>query len=150
MNIRHRFELDLQKQNTNSNNELRLNVCANYVPSLIDSRSNVALVEVTLPSGYVVDHNPISEQTTENPIQNIRILYGGTSVILYYNSMGSERNCFTVSAYKRFKVALKSPAYVVVYDYYETIRSAIEVYEVDKQYVCEICEEEDCPAECKK
>ncbi|EAA05465.2 AGAP010832-PA [Anopheles gambiae str. PEST] len=149
MNFEHRFKLDLQKQITNFDQELKLNVCANYIPTVSESRSNMALVEVTLPSGYVVDHNPISEQTTVNPIQNIEIRYGGTSVVLYYNSMGSERNCFTVSAYRRFKVALKRPAYVVVYDYYDTNLNAIKVYEVDKQNVCEICEEEDCRAECK-
>uniref|UniRef100_A0A182X466 Alpha-macroglobulin receptor-binding domain-containing protein n=1 Tax=Anopheles quadriannulatus TaxID=34691 RepID=A0A182X466_ANOQN len=118
MNFEHRFQLDLLKQNTSSDNELRLNVCANYMPTLRDSRSNMALIEVTLPSGYAVDRNPMNEQTTENPIQHIEIRYGGTSVVLYYNSMGSERNCFTVSAYKRFKVALKRPVYVVVYEYY--------------------------------
>uniref|UniRef100_A0A182X456 TEP1-F n=1 Tax=Anopheles quadriannulatus TaxID=34691 RepID=A0A182X456_ANOQN len=149
MNFEHRFQLDLQKQIASSDQELKLNVCANYIPTVSESRSNMALVEVTLPSGYVVDHNPISEQTTVNPIQNIEIRYGGTSVVLYYNSMGSERNCFTVSAYRRFMVALKGPAYVVVYDYYDTNQNAIKMYEVDKQNVCEICEE-DCPAECKK
>uniref|UniRef100_A0A182I5M5 TEP1-F n=1 Tax=Anopheles arabiensis TaxID=7173 RepID=A0A182I5M5_ANOAR len=149
MNFEHRFKLDLQKQITNFDQELKLNVCANYIPTVSESRSNMALVEVTLPSGYVVDHNPISEQTTVNPIQNIENRYGGTSVVLYYNSMGSERNCFTVSAYRRFKVALKRPAYVVVYDYYDTNQNAIKMYEVDKQNVCEICEE-DCPTECKK
>uniref|UniRef100_A0A182XPL4 Alpha-macroglobulin receptor-binding domain-containing protein n=1 Tax=Anopheles quadriannulatus TaxID=34691 RepID=A0A182XPL4_ANOQN len=150
MNFEHRFQLDLQKQIASSNQELKLNVCANYIPTVSESRSNMALVEVTLPSGYVVDHNPISEQMTVNPIQHIEIRYGGTSVVLYYNSMGSERNCFTVSAYRRFKVALKRPAYVVVYDYYDTNLNAIKVYEVDKQNVCEICEAEDCPAECQK
>ncbi|XP_040166996.1 A.superbus venom factor 1-like [Anopheles arabiensis] len=148
MNFEHRFKLDLQKQITNFDQELKLNVCANYIPTVSESRSNMTLVEVTLPSGYVVDHNPISEQTTVNLIQRIEIRYGGTSVVLYYNSMGLERNCFTVSAYRRLKVALKRPAYVVVYDYYDTNLNAIKVYEVDKQNVCEICEE-DCPAECK-
>ncbi|XP_041782749.1 CD109 antigen-like [Anopheles merus] len=150
VNFEHRFKLDLEKQNTGSDYELRLRVCANYIPELTDSQSNMALIEVTLPSGYVVDRNPISEQTTVNPIQNMEIRYGGTSVVLYYNNMGTERNCFTVTAYRRFKVALKRPAYVVVYDYYNTNLNAIKVYEVDKQNVCEICEEEDCPAECKK
>uniref|UniRef100_A0A8W7P8A1 Alpha-macroglobulin receptor-binding domain-containing protein n=1 Tax=Anopheles coluzzii TaxID=1518534 RepID=A0A8W7P8A1_ANOCL len=149
VNFEHRFQLDLQKQNTSSDNELRLKVCANYIPTLRDSHSNMTLIEVTLPSGYVVDRNPISEQTTVNPIQNMEIRYGGTSVVLYYYNMGTERNCFTVTAYRRFKVALKRPAYVVVYDYYDTNQNAIKVYEMDKQNVCEICDACDCIAECK-
>uniref|UniRef100_A0A182UNK6 TEP1-F n=1 Tax=Anopheles merus TaxID=30066 RepID=A0A182UNK6_ANOME len=69
VNFENRFKLDLEKQNTGSDYELRLRVCANYIPELTDSQSNMALIEVTLPSGYVVDRNPISEQTTVNPIQ---------------------------------------------------------------------------------
>nr|2PN5_A Chain A, Thioester-containing protein I [Anopheles gambiae] len=148
VNFENRFQLDLEKQNTGSDYELRLKVCASYIPQLTDRRSNMALIEVTLPSGYVVDRNPISEQTKVNPIQKTEIRYGGTSVVLYYDNMGSERNCFTLTAYRRFKVALKRPAYVVVYDYYNTNLNAIKVYEVDKQNLCEICDEEDCPAEC--
>uniref|UniRef100_A0A182YIZ6 TEP1-F n=1 Tax=Anopheles stephensi TaxID=30069 RepID=A0A182YIZ6_ANOST len=150
VNFAHRFKLDLERQSTGSEYELRMRVCANFIPKMTDSRSNMALVEVNFPSGYVVDRSPISEQTTINPIQNIEIRYGGTSVVVYYNNMGIERNCFTVTAFRRFKVALKRPAHVVVYDYYNPKFNAIEVYEVDKQNVCEICEEGDCPKECAK
>uniref|UniRef100_A0A182SAB1 TEP1-F n=1 Tax=Anopheles maculatus TaxID=74869 RepID=A0A182SAB1_9DIPT len=150
VNFANRFKLELEKQNTGSDYELRMRVCASYIPKVSDSRSNMALIEVNFPSGYVVERNPLSEQTTVNPIQNMEIRYGGTSVVVYYNNMGTERNCFTVTAYRRFKVALKRPAHVVVYDYYDPNLNAIQVYEVDKQDVCEICEEGDCPKECKK
>uniref|UniRef100_A0A6E8W2J7 TEP1-F n=1 Tax=Anopheles coluzzii TaxID=1518534 RepID=A0A6E8W2J7_ANOCL len=149
-NFENRFQLDLQKQKTSSDHELRLKVCVSFIPTVSESRSNMALIEVTLPSGYVVDHNPISEQTTVNPIDHFEIRYGGASVVVYYKNMSNVRNCFTVTAYRRFKVALKRPAYVVVYDYYDTNKNAIKMYEVDKQNVCEICEEDDCPAECQK
>ncbi|XP_049293398.1 CD109 antigen-like [Anopheles funestus] len=150
VNFEQRFKLDVDKQNTGSDYELRLKVCANYIPKLMDKRSNMALIEVYFPSGYVVDQNAISEQTYFNPIQKTEIRYGGTSVVVYYNNMGFEWNCFTVTAYRRLKVALKRPAYVVVYDYYDPNLNAIKLYEVDNQEVCEICDEGDCPKECKK
>ncbi|XP_053668473.1 thioester-containing protein 1 allele S3-like [Anopheles marshallii] len=150
VNFENRFKLVLEKQNTGSDYELRLKVCANFISKVSDERSNMALIEVNFPSGYVVDRNPISEQTTANPIQNTEIRYGGTSVVVYYNNMGSELNCFTVTAYRRFKVALKRPAYVVVYDYYDPNLNAIQLYEVDKQEICEICDDADCPMNCKK
>uniref|UniRef100_A0A182ME87 Alpha-macroglobulin receptor-binding domain-containing protein n=1 Tax=Anopheles culicifacies TaxID=139723 RepID=A0A182ME87_9DIPT len=150
-NFKNRFTLVLDKQNTGSDYELRLRVCASFIPELADSRSNMALVEVNFPSGYVVDRNPISEQTTVNPIQNIEIRYGGTSVVVYYDNMGAERNCFTVTAYRRFKVAMRRPAYVVVYDYYDLNLNAIQKYEVDKQeLICDICEGDDCSKDCKE
>ncbi|XP_049293400.1 CD109 antigen-like [Anopheles funestus] len=119
LNFENRFMLDLEKQNTTSDDELRQVVCANFIPKGSNERSHLALIEVTFPSGYVVDRNPISEQSSINPIQNTEIRYGGTSVVVYYNNMGFEWNCFTVTAYRRLKVALKRPAYVVVYDYYD-------------------------------
>jgi len=63
-----RFKLDLEKQNIGSD-KMILNVCASFIPMYLQSQSNMALIEVTLPSGYVVDRNPISEQTTVNPIK---------------------------------------------------------------------------------
>uniref|UniRef100_A0A4Y0BF04 TEP1-F n=1 Tax=Anopheles funestus TaxID=62324 RepID=A0A4Y0BF04_ANOFN len=131
VNIVQRFKLDIETQNTESNYELRLKVCANFIPKVYDDLSNMALIEVTFPSGYVVDQNPISEQTSINPIRHTEIRYGGTSVVVYYNNMGIERNCFTATAYRRFKVALKRPAYVIVYDYYDPNLNAIKLYEVD-------------------
>ncbi|XP_049299713.1 CD109 antigen-like [Anopheles funestus] len=132
LNFENRFMLDLEKQNTTSDDDLRLAVCANFIPKGSNERSHLALIEVNFPSGYVVDQNPISEQTSFNPIQNIEFRYGGTSVVVYYNNMGIERNCFTVTAYRRLKVALKHPAYVVVYDFYDPNLNAIQSYEVDK------------------
>uniref|UniRef100_A0A4Y0BE18 TEP1-F n=1 Tax=Anopheles funestus TaxID=62324 RepID=A0A4Y0BE18_ANOFN len=148
VDFEHRFHLAVTK--LSSDYELRLKVCTSFIPEFTDQRSNKALIEVYFPSGYVVDQNPISEQTSFNPIQNIEIRYGGTSVVVYYNDMDAKRSCFTVTAYRRLKVALKRPAYVVVYDYYDPNLNAIQLYEVDKQELCEICDEGDCPKECMK
>ncbi|XP_052898826.1 thioester-containing protein 1 allele S3-like [Anopheles moucheti] len=128
VNFDKRFKLDLEKQSTGSY-ELRLQVCANFIPKLTGSRSSLTLIEVTFPSGYDVDRNPISKQTTTNPIQHTEIRYGGLSVVVYYNSMGTERNCFTVTAYRRRTVAMKRPAYVIARDYYDPNLTALETYE---------------------
>lgn len=149
-NYKNRFDLTLEKLNPNSDYELKLKICASFIPKLANERSNMALIEVNFPSGYVVDPRPITEATIVNPIQNTEIRFGGTSVVAYYNNMGIEKNCFVITAYRRFKVALKRPAYVLVHDYYDPKLNAIEVYEVDKENLCDICDKEDCPAECKK
>uniref|UniRef100_A0A4Y0BF41 TEP1-F n=1 Tax=Anopheles funestus TaxID=62324 RepID=A0A4Y0BF41_ANOFN len=150
MDFDHRFKLDLEKKNTTSDDKLMLKVCVSFIPNSRTRVSEMAMIEVYFPSGYVVDQNPISEQTSFNPIWKTEIRYGGTSVVVYYNNMGIEQNCFTVTAYRRLKVALKRPAYVIVYDYYDPTLNAIKLYEVDNQEVCDICDEGDCPKECKK
>uniref|UniRef100_A0A182W9H7 TEP1-F n=1 Tax=Anopheles minimus TaxID=112268 RepID=A0A182W9H7_9DIPT len=131
MNIRNQFVLELQKQNTGSNYELQLNVCASFIPTITDRHSNMVTVEVTLPSGYVVDRNPISEQTAAIAKLAFDVRYGGTSVVVYYANMDDKQNCFTVNAFPQGKVTLKRPAYVVVYDTINPNWNAIKMYEMD-------------------
>uniref|UniRef100_A0A4Y0BER6 TEP1-F n=1 Tax=Anopheles funestus TaxID=62324 RepID=A0A4Y0BER6_ANOFN len=150
VNFENRFKLDLEKQDTTSDDKLMLKVCVSFIPSATTAVSEMAMIEVTFPSGFVVDQNPISEQTSFNPIQHTEIRYGGTTVVVYYNNMDIERNCFTVTAYRRLKVALKRPAYVVVYDYYNPKLNAIKSYEVDSKDACDVCEQADCPKDCSK
>lgn len=64
-----RFKLEVTKKPTTSSFVLKLLICSSFEPTWPDERSNMALVEVNLPSGYVVDSNSISEATAENPIR---------------------------------------------------------------------------------
>ncbi|XP_052891713.1 thioester-containing protein 1 allele S3-like [Anopheles moucheti] len=132
-NFDKRLKLDLEKQNTGSNYELLLEVCAKFDRFWSNGSLHKVMIEVTFPSGYEVDQNPVKELTNINPIHNIEVRYGGTSVVVYYYNMSIERNCFTVTAYRRGKVAMKRPAYVVAYGYYDRNYNAIEMYEVDEQ-----------------
>uniref|UniRef100_A0A2M4B9P0 TEP1-F n=2 Tax=Anopheles marajoara TaxID=58244 RepID=A0A2M4B9P0_9DIPT len=145
-----RFKLEVTKKPTTSSFVLKLLICSSFEPTWPDERSNMALVEVNLPSGYVVDSNSISEATAENPIREKEILYGATSVVLYYDNMGNERNCFVVTAYRRFKVALRRPAYVKVHDYYNPSFYAIKAYEVDRQELCDLCDSSECFSTCQR
>ncbi|KFB36249.1 thioester-containing protein 1 [Anopheles sinensis] len=143
----HRFSLSVDK--ITSDHTLKLKICTSFIPLVVDERSNLALVEVNFPSGYVVDNTPISEATTANPIQKFDIRFSGTSVVVYYDNMGIENNCFHITAFRRFKVALKRPAYVVVHDFFNPKLNAIQPYEVDEQNLCDVCEGEDCSPDCK-
>ncbi|XP_050094456.1 CD109 antigen-like [Anopheles aquasalis] len=145
-----RFKLEVTRKHTTSSFVLKLLICSSFEPALSDERSNMALVEVNLPSGYVVDGKSISEATTENPIREKEILYGATSIVLYYDNMGNERNCFVVTAYRRFKVALRRPAYVKVHDYYNPSFYAIKAYEVDRQELCDLCDSSECSSTCHR
>lgn len=125
------FNLTMEKLPTNSAFELKMRICTNFIPQLSTERSNMALVEVTFPSGYVVDNNPISNAAGITKIQNIEIRFGATSVVVYYPNMGTERNCFDVTATRRFKVSFRRPAHIIVQDYYNPKLNAIEVYNTD-------------------
>uniref|UniRef100_A0AAG5DPE4 TEP1-F n=1 Tax=Anopheles atroparvus TaxID=41427 RepID=A0AAG5DPE4_ANOAO len=147
-NLSHQFKLELDKTMSKAGFQLDLRVCASFIPKLSDRLSNMVLVEVNFPSGYVIGRNPISNASRGNTIRNTEIRFGGTSIVVYYDNMGMESNCFTVTATRKTKVALKRPAYVLVHDYYEPELKAIKMYEVDSQNICDICEGDDCPSEC--
>ncbi|KFB37482.1 hypothetical protein ZHAS_00004703 [Anopheles sinensis] len=130
-NYKRQFDLSLEKLAPRSNDELKLKVCVRYRPELTNARSNMALVEVNLPSGYVADNNPISMTTGDSSIEHVATSFGATTVIVYYGSVGSEPNCFVVTAYKRSRVSLKLPAYVLVQEFYEPTKTAIEAYNIE-------------------
>uniref|UniRef100_A0A182W9H6 TEP1-F n=1 Tax=Anopheles minimus TaxID=112268 RepID=A0A182W9H6_9DIPT len=131
VNFEKSFLVDVVKQKTTSDDELRLQVCASFIPNWTKRRSNMALIEVTFPSGYVAEQSSIIEQTMVNTKKNNEIRYGGTSVIVYYDNMSREKNCFFVTAYRRNIQIIERPAYVVVYDYFDRSRNTIEMYELD-------------------
>ncbi|XP_050095111.1 CD109 antigen-like [Anopheles aquasalis] len=148
LNFKNRFNLTVNQLNSTSDAVLKLHICTSFIARLADERSSMALVEVTFPSGYVTEDSLIVEQPGINPIQKVEILYGATTAVLYYDNMGAENNCFEITAYRRFKVALQRPAYVKVHDFYKPNHNAIKVYGGDKQDICEICEGEECPGTC--
>uniref|UniRef100_A0A182W9H3 TEP1-F n=1 Tax=Anopheles minimus TaxID=112268 RepID=A0A182W9H3_9DIPT len=149
-NVSNRFNLEVEQTLTNAGARLQLEVCSSFIPKLSDERSNMALVEVNFPSGYTTDRDLIIDSSRYNPIQKIEVRFGATSVVVYYNNMGTERNCFTVIAYRRQKVYLKRPAFVLVHDYYEPELNAIKMYQVDDHGWCDLCDWNECPASCSQ
>uniref|UniRef100_A0A182NVB2 TEP1-F n=1 Tax=Anopheles dirus TaxID=7168 RepID=A0A182NVB2_9DIPT len=118
-NFSKNFKLKLERSFTNSNYTLNLDVCTSYEATVSFNRSNMATVEVNFPSGFVVDKDSITNLSVDkNPIQNTELRYGQTSLVVYYNSLGPEENCFRVTANRIFKVVFHRPSYVLVHDVY--------------------------------
>ncbi|KFB37473.1 hypothetical protein ZHAS_00004701 [Anopheles sinensis] len=128
----HRFDLSVEKMTSNLSYELQLGICASFIPKHTNERSNMTLVEVNFPSGYNVDNDPISNATGATAIQKVDIQFGATVVMIYYESMGTEKNCFVITAYRRLKVSSRRPAYVIVKDYYHPENNAIEDYNTEQ------------------
>ncbi|XP_053669045.1 thioester-containing protein 1 allele S3-like [Anopheles marshallii] len=124
VNSENGFQLDVANPNLGSDNVLQLQVCASFIPNKLSSRSNRTLIEVNFSGGYVVDR--ISIDSYWNPIQYVDIRH--TFVVVYYHSMGVERNCFTATAYRQGNEAMKRPAYVIVSDYYNPNFYAVKLF----------------------
>ncbi|XP_058448417.1 thioester-containing protein 1 allele S3-like isoform X2 [Malaya genurostris] len=138
------FKLDVEMLNTTTYNVQHLQVCTKYIPKEAYQRSNMALIEIFFPSGLVAEADAVQDLSPQKEIRRTELRFAATSVVVYYDNLGTETNCFKVTAYRRFKVAMHRPAHVVVYDYYDRDRFAIKTYEGKVMQLCDICEDEDC------
>ncbi|XP_065088827.1 thioester-containing protein 1 allele S3-like isoform X2 [Ochlerotatus camptorhynchus] len=136
------FELAVEMLNTTTYNVQHLNICVKYKPKEAHQLSNMALVEIFLPSGLIVEADAVKDTT--GGIKKIERRYADTSVVVYYENLGSNSECFRVTAVRRFKIALHLPSYITVYDYYHRDRFAIQKYDGKVLQLCDICEDEDC------
>lgn len=141
------FDLSVTLMNTTTYYMQHLHVCIKFNPKEAYQYSNMVLAEVFFPSGIVADEDAVKDLSPNNAIRKTELRFGGTSLVVYYTKLGVEQNCFTVTAERRFKVALHRPTYVVVYDYYDNKQSdrfAIQSYEGKVMQLCDVCEDEDC------
>uniref|UniRef100_A0A8D8DI20 TEP1-F n=1 Tax=Culex pipiens TaxID=7175 RepID=A0A8D8DI20_CULPI len=141
------FDLSVNLMNTTTYYRQQLHVCVKFNPKEAYQYSNMVLVEVFFPSGIVADDDAVQDLSSNRAIQKTELRFGGTSLVVYYTRLGVQKNCFTVTAERRFKVALHRPTYVVVYDYYDNKQSdrfAIQSYEGKVMQLCDVCEDEDC------
>ncbi|XP_058819998.1 thioester-containing protein 1 allele R1-like isoform X2 [Topomyia yanbarensis] len=113
------FNLNVQLLNTTTHFVQHLEVCVNFIQRGSLRETNMALVEVYFPSGFNADGDAVTNRTPNNQIKKVEVLYEGSSVAVYYDKLVNTPSCFTVTAYRRLKVAMHRPAHVVVYDYYD-------------------------------
>ncbi|XP_050096479.1 alpha-1-inhibitor 3-like [Anopheles aquasalis] len=133
LNLMHfmpRFDLQLTKLTTPSEWMKELFICLSFIPEDRDDHSNGTLVEVSIPIGYSMENHSVVElKTTINPISRIEILHGGTTVLVHYNHIGNETNCFSVFVYRRFKMRERHPSYIKVQDTYRPELNAIIMFD---------------------
>ncbi|XP_052563969.1 thioester-containing protein 1 allele R1-like isoform X4 [Culex pipiens pallens] len=138
------FNLAVNVLKSTTYDHLHLKVCVAFKPKDSTSVSNMALVEIALPSGIMATENPVEDLSERKDIKKTELRYEGTSIVVYYMNLSVMEKCFNVNAERRYKVAMHRPSYVVAYDYYHKKRVAIKTYEGNVKQPCELCEGEDC------
>ncbi|XP_043070647.1 CD109 antigen isoform X2 [Drosophila grimshawi] len=132
---------------------LSVEVCAEYVPlesSNQTSDSNMAVMEIALPSGYVSDADSFDKIEAVDRVMRIDTKNSDSTVIVYFDSLTpGDVKCIPVEGIRAHLVAKQQPAAVSLYDYYETDRRATEYYQVASS-LCDICEDSDCGSGCNK
>ncbi|XP_076256034.1 thioester-containing protein 3 isoform X1 [Rhynchophorus ferrugineus] len=140
------FTLDPQVDKNSNVDHLQLSICTAFVSRNLSrtALSNMAVMEVTLPSGFTADRDSLPSLEVSQNVQRVETSHGDTKVILYFNNLTVFEYCPTVSAYRTHKVAKQRPVPVVIYDYYDTSRRARVFYWGPRSTLCDICEAEDC------
>lgn len=127
--------------------EFTLSICASYKKK---GSTNMAVIEVELPSGYIYKPEKIDELKKEkDEIKRIDMKNSGTLAVFYFDKLDATETCFDVQADRQTKVAKLKPALVKVYDYYKIEESGRTFYLPDQVDVCNICEDENCKEKCK-
>lgn len=130
---------------------LVVEVCAEYVPieeNDVNPNSNMAVMEVTLPSGFTADQSSFDKIKSVENVKRAETKNSDSTVIVYFDSLTKGHvKCVPIEAERTHSVAKQKPAAVSIYDYYDTEKRATEYYEV-KTSLCDICEGEDCGEGC--
>ncbi|XP_039279526.1 CD109 antigen isoform X2 [Nilaparvata lugens] len=139
------FSLDPQVDKNSDKNHLQLSICSGFRGG---NASNMAVMEVSLPSGFTVDSDALPSLQQSKHVKRVETKHGDTVVVLYFDKMTAEEYCPTVSAFRTHKVAMQKPVPVTVYDYYDQTRRARVFYEPRVATRCDICEDADCQRVC--
>ncbi|KAH8411964.1 hypothetical protein KR222_003896, partial [Zaprionus bogoriensis] len=146
-----RFVLDPTVNRNSHADYLHLSACASFVSVPGDAeRSNMAIMEVYLPSGFVVDTDTLPTLESSERIKKVETQQRDTKVVIYFDYLDRREVCPTLHAYKTVKVTKHRPVPVVMYDYYDNARRARQFYRAPKSNICDICEHANCGDICEK
>ncbi|XP_062120813.1 alpha-1-inhibitor 3 isoform X3 [Drosophila sulfurigaster albostrigata] len=128
--------------------KLELSVCVEYVEEGKAKASNMAILEVSLPSGYTVEEDSFKEIQEIERVRLVETKNDDSVVVIYFESLPKgELKCVPIEAFKTHAVANQKPSPVVLYDYYDNNKKATDYYQVESK-LCDICEGDDCTAKC--
>ncbi|XP_033624111.1 C3 and PZP-like alpha-2-macroglobulin domain-containing protein 8 isoform X2 [Asterias rubens] len=121
-----------------------LEVCARW---LYDGSSNMAVIEVSLITGFTADIESLDLLLRDKYTKVKRYEIEGRKVILYFDEIPSQcMTCVSFDAYQDFLVGKTHAVPVKVYDYYEPHFEASKFYNVswDSPLARELCEDDHC------
>ncbi|XP_055932294.1 CD109 antigen-like isoform X3 [Argiope bruennichi] len=145
------FFLNALLDKTSTASYLQLSICthsSNIQREPRNDTSNMAVMEVGLPSGYVADVDALPSILQINKVKRVETQLQDTNVVIYFDRLDQEESCVTVPAHRIHKVARQRRVPVKVYDFYSQAKSARMFYRPHKTVLCDICDDDDCGEGC--
>jgi len=139
------FVVNPQVAKVSDSNHMQVTICTHYIIQTNITGSNMAVMEVNLPSGFTANVDSLPALRRYKGVKRVESENKDTKVIIYFDTITKREICPTIEAFRTHRVANQKPAAVLVYDYYDQSRRARSFYDVVPATVCDICEDEDCP-----
>lgn len=118
-----RFNLETNLDENSNKNFLHLISCTNYIADESSEVSNMAVMEVELPSGFTFDSDSMKDLKSTKNVKKVELENGDTTIVIYFDSLGSENICPEIKAYREHSVAKQKRVSVKVYDYYDNCKT---------------------------
>lgn len=97
--------------------EKRIEACAAYL--LPDGKSNMAVIEVNLVSGFIPEKDDLKAAVSRNPEVVKRYEVDGSKVTFYIEEFTAQEVCVSFRVVREVEIEDVKPGSVVVYDYYQ-------------------------------
>ncbi|KAI7686937.1 Antigen -like protein [Sarcoptes scabiei] len=143
------FFLNPQKDKTSTENYLQLSICTYYKDG---NSTNMAVMEVELPSGYNADLEALPAITRAKVVKRVETSNNDETVFVYLDRVTRDEVCITVPAHRTHHVANNKPVPVTIYDYYDRSKLSRIFYEPELVTFCDICPQEEiaCKTRCSR
>merc|ERR1712002_625081 len=106
----------------------QVNFCVSYL--LPDEKSNMAVIEVNLVSGYIPEKDDLKKLVKDSSNVIKRYEVDGSKVSLYVEELTGEKLCGDIRLIREVTVEEVKPGSVVVYDYYQPEFSLSKSYKL--------------------
>lgn len=124
--------------------------CAKWTNVNESVRSGMAVLDVTIPTGYIIQQQKLDSYILSRNVRNLqRARYQERKVLFYFDYLDETDTCVNFTVERWYPVANMSRYLPVrVYDYYaperfnETIFDALPTYVLN---ICEVCGSSQCP-----
>ncbi|XP_026836728.1 alpha-2-macroglobulin [Drosophila erecta] len=122
------FSIQTTVRPSSLSSKMELVVCVEFLERSTKA-SNMAVLEVSLPSGYRSDRSSFKKIRDVEGVGSVDTKNEDSVVIVYFESLAkNESKCIPVEAYRTLEVTNLKPSSVVIYDNYG--RKATEYYQL--------------------
>ncbi|KAF7989441.1 hypothetical protein HCN44_008115 [Aphidius gifuensis] len=124
--------------------------CQRWINTNESSRSGMAILDVTIPTGYIIQQQTLDRYIRSKAVKNLqKARFQEKKVLFYFDYLDNEETCINFTIERWYPVANMSRYLAVrVYDYYaperynETIFNSLSTYVLN---ICEVCGSSQCP-----